>query len=152
MTIPLAGSTSNGGRTPGERAEVPVLLVLDSTVLIDYLRGLPVVARVNELERSGDIPMTTAVNVEEVVRGLRPREVEAATRLFEGLDVLPIVEQDAWRAGGWRREYSGRGLTLGQADCLVAAVALHVGACVATGNPEDFPMPELTVEHWPVGE
>ncbi len=23
---------------------------------------------------------------------------------------------------------------------------------VCTGNPQDFPMPELAVQHWPVGE
>jgi predicted nucleic acid-binding protein len=27
-----------------------------------------------------------------------------------------------------------------------------VGARVATGNPKDFPMVELEVEHWPAGD
>jgi predicted nucleic acid-binding protein len=43
-------------------------------------------------------------------------------------------------------------VTLAQADCLVAAAALVVGGRLATGNPKDFPMAELAVEHWPVGE
>ncbi|HMA45653.1 MAG TPA: hypothetical protein VKP11_00340 [Frankiaceae bacterium] len=55
------------------------------------------------------------------------------------------------QAGRWRREHARRGVTLHQADCLVAAAALSVGARLATGNTEDFPMPEVTVEHWPVG-
>jgi predicted nucleic acid-binding protein len=42
-------------------------------------------------------------------------------------------------------------VTLAQADCLVAAAAAAVGARVATGNPKDFPMPDVEVEHWPVG-
>ena len=46
-------------------------------------------------------------------------------------------------------DYAVQGVTLSQADCLVAA-AVTVGACLATGNPRDFPMAELTVEHWPV--
>jgi hypothetical protein len=25
-------------------------------------------------------------------------------------------------------------------------------ATLATGNPKDFPMPELKIEHWPVGQ
>jgi hypothetical protein len=29
---------------------------------------------------------------------------------------------------------------------------MAVGARLATGNPKHFPMPELEVEHWPVGE
>jgi predicted nucleic acid-binding protein len=39
-----------------------------------------------------------------------------------------------------------------QADALIAAAAVGVGARVATGNPRDFSFPGLAVEHWPVGE
>jgi predicted nucleic acid-binding protein len=42
-------------------------------------------------------------------------------------------------------------VTLSQADCLVAAAAAGVGARLATGNPRDFPMKGLLVDHWPVG-
>ncbi|GAC1414088.1 MAG: hypothetical protein NVSMB57_09650 [Actinomycetota bacterium] len=44
-----------------------------------------------------------------------------------------------------------RGITLAQADCLIAATALNAGASLATGNPKDFPMPDVRVDHWPVG-
>jgi predicted nucleic acid-binding protein len=43
-----------------------------------------------------------------------------------------------------------RGRTLALADCLIAAAAVGIGATLATGNPKDFPMKGLTVEHWPV--
>ncbi|MGH3575840.1 MAG: hypothetical protein ACRDRD_14560 [Pseudonocardiaceae bacterium] len=42
-------------------------------------------------------------------------------------------------------------LTLHQADCLIGAVTVGIGARLATGNIEDFPMPQLTVEEWPPG-
>lgn len=42
-------------------------------------------------------------------------------------------------------------MTLAQADCLIAATAFAAGGSLATGNPKDFPMRELAVEHWPVG-
>jgi predicted nucleic acid-binding protein len=51
-----------------------VIHVLDSTVLIDYLRGLPAVARVAAVHDRGDRLATTAINVEEIVRGLRGSE------------------------------------------------------------------------------
>jgi hypothetical protein len=54
-------------------------------------------------------------------------------------------------AGRWRRDFAAKGVTLSQADCLVAAAALSVGATLATGNPRDFPMRELAVEEWPAG-
>ena len=44
-----------------------------------------------------------------------------------------------------------RGVTLSQADCLIAAAAMGAGAMLATGNPVHFPMKELVLEHWPVG-
>jgi hypothetical protein len=42
-------------------------------------------------------------------------------------------------------------VTLAQADCLVAAAAVGVGAVLATGNPKDFPMEDLDVELWAPG-
>lgn len=128
-----------------------MLRVLDSTVLIDYLRGRPVVSRVHQLRRVGDVPATTAINVEEIVRGLRKEEESAARRLFAGLVVLAVSERAAWQAGAWRREHAARGVTLWQADCLIAALATLHGASLATGNPRDFPMTGPSVEHWPVG-
>jgi predicted nucleic acid-binding protein len=65
---------------------------------------------------------------------------------------VPLGVAEGWRAGEWRREYAARGVTLTQADCFVAAAALSAGGRLATGNPEDFPMPELTNEHWPAGD
>lgn len=127
------------------------LHVLDSTVLIDYLRGRPAVARVAALREAGDVAATTAVNVDEVVRGLRPAEEHAARSLFDGLIVLPTGRRAGWQAGEWRRLFAARGITLYQTDCLVAATALVHKASLVTGNPRDFPMDGLAVEHWPVG-
>lgn len=127
-------------------------MVLDSTVLIDFLRGRPAVARVRALRERGMTAATTAINVEEIVRGLRPHETEAVQHFFGGLEVLPVRAGAAWTAGSWRREAAATGVTLWQADCLIAAVAHESHAVLATGNPKDFPMPEITVEHWPVGQ
>jgi predicted nucleic acid-binding protein len=128
-----------------------LLWVLDSTVLIDYLRGRPAVDRVRALKETGDVPATTAINAEEIVRGLRSSETDAATRLFAGLFVLPVDLAAAWLAGEWRRTFAARGVSLWQADCLIAATAAINGGSLATGNPKDFPMPGIEVSHWPVG-
>ncbi len=55
-------------------------------------------------------------------------------------------------AGSWRRRFGEQGITLTQADCLIAAAAVSAGARLATGNVRDFPMPELELEHWPAGD
>ncbi len=96
-------------------------------------------------------PWVSVVSVEEIWRGLRAEEELPARRLIRALRLAPLRAADAERAGRWRREFAVRGITLHQADCLVAASAVGVGAVLATANISDFPMPELEVQHWPVG-
>jgi predicted nucleic acid-binding protein len=115
------------------------------------LRGRPAADRIEELLVTDELLLTTAINVEEIVRGLRPAEQDAIDLLLTGLRVVPIRRAQAERAGRWRREFAGRGITLHQADCLIAAAAYSAGGRLATANVKDFPMSELTVEEWPVG-
>ncbi len=127
------------------------MILLDSTVLIDYLRDRPAGQRVDALLKAGENLVTTGVNVEEIVRGLRSEEEQAARALFEGLVVVPIGLDEGWRAGTWRRNAAERGTTLAQADCLIAAAAVGSGARLATGNAGDFALTDVETEDWPVG-
>ena len=124
-------------------------LLLDSTVLIDALRGGAAAARVAGLRRRGIEPWACVVSVEEIWRGLRRGEEPLARRLFRGLRLAPLGVAEGLRAGRWRRRFARRGVTLHQADCLVAAAAVGVGASLATANTADFPMSELDVQYWP---
>ena len=126
-------------------------LVLDSTVLIDALRGRPASARLAGLRRAGVEPWVCVVSVEEIWRGLRPGEELVARRLFRSLRLAPLGVAEGIRAAEWRREFARQGVTLHQADCLIASAAVGVNASLATANTADFPMEELTVEDWPAG-
>lgn len=127
-------------------------LLLDSTVLIDALRGRPAAERLAGLRRSGIEPWVCVISVEEIWRGLRgEREDEVARRLFAGLRLAPLGVAEGARAGTWRREFADRGVTLHQADCLIAAAAIGIHADLATANVEDFPMDDLHVQEWLVG-
>jgi predicted nucleic acid-binding protein len=126
-------------------------VLLDTTVLIDVLRGRPAADRLLALRAAQDVPWTCAINVEEVWRGLHDHEEPTARRLLDGVRLAPLTRVEGERAGAWRRDFAARGQTLAQADCLVAAAAVSVGARLATGNTKDFPMSELELEHWPVG-
>jgi predicted nucleic acid-binding protein len=147
--------TDPGGVGPrsaqGRRATGGLILVLDSTVLIDYLRGRQAGDRVDEHLRVGDTVATTAVNVEEALRGFVLEGARRPESLFAGLFILSIGRSEGWRAGTWRRDFATRGKTLSQSDCLIAAATYSAGARLATGNPRGFPMDGLAVEHWPVG-
>lgn len=124
-------------------------LLLDSTVLIDALRGRGAATRLGGLRRMGIEPWVCAISVEEIWRGLRAPEEPVARRLFNGLRLAPLGVAEGVRAGGWRREFARRGVTLHQADCLIAAAAVGIEAGLATANVADFPMGELSVDYWP---
>lgn len=146
------GSGHSGGEIAAESAETPLSgVLLDTTTLIDALRGRPAAARIRQLRTAGDRPYTCAINVEELFRGVRPGEESRVSRLLNGLRLAPLGRIQGEQAGRWRRQFASRGVTLSQADCLVAAAAVGVGARLATGNPRDFPMRGLMVDHWPVG-
>jgi predicted nucleic acid-binding protein len=127
-------------------------VLLDTTVLIDALRGRPAAERMRGLREEGQLPWICAINIEELLRGAREREQPLVLRFLEGLRLAPLGREEGVRAGRWRREHAHKGVTLSQADCLIAATAVGIGARLATGNPKHFPMDGLDVEHWPVGE
>lgn len=127
------------------------MIVLDSTVLIDALRARAAAKRVARLVDDHERLATTAINVDEIVRGLRPVEQPLAEALFAGLIILPVGYNEAMLSGAWRRDFASRGVTVGQADCLIAACTVTAGARLATGNARDFPMLGKDVEEWPVG-
>lgn len=127
-------------------------ILLDSTVLIDALRGRPAAERVRMMRRRGDEPWISVISVEEIWRGLLAGEEPMARRLLRAMRLAPLGVAEGERAGRWRRQYAEEGRTLHQADCLIAASAVAAGANLATGNPHHFPFPDLTVENWPPGE
>jgi predicted nucleic acid-binding protein len=126
-------------------------LLLDTTVLIDALRGRPAAERVRALRDTATPPWICAINVEEVLRGTARDEETIVLRFLKGLRLAPLGQAEGELAGRWRRDHAREGITLSQADCLIAAAAVGVGARLATGNPKHFPMQELDVEPWPVG-
>jgi predicted nucleic acid-binding protein len=127
-------------------------LLLDTTVLIDALRGEPAADRLRAMRDAGQPQLLVcAINVEELWRGARSGEGKAIRRLVAGLRLVAIGAEEAERAGTWRRDFGSRGVTLSQADCLIASATVSAGARLVTGNPDHFPMPQLEVEHWPTG-
>ena len=151
MTIPPTGSAASVVPTPAGRGEVARLL-LDSTVIIDALRGRPAADRLVGLRRRGIEPWVCPISVEEIWRGLRHGEEAAVRRFFGAVRIAPIGVREGELAGTWRRTFAERGITLHQADCLIAAAAHGIEASLATANVGDFPMDDLVVERWPIGE
>jgi predicted nucleic acid-binding protein len=119
-------------------------LLLDSTVLIHFLRGREgSAAMLVEAVRHGHTLSTSAVNVAEVYAGIRSGE-ESITRAFlSTIEYHPVTKAIGERGGRIRNEWLRKGKTIGLLDALVAATALEYGLTIVTDNRKDFPMPEL---------
>lgn len=136
-----------GSPTTADRGSVLTVYILDSTVLIGYLRDLPSVA--SGLRRrlsDGHTLATTCVNVAEVHRGMRPRERRRAQAFLDALRFMSTDREAARRAGQYQAEWARRGRTIHTADALVAGTTRAHGAVLLTHNIEDFPMRDLRVE------
>lgn len=114
-------------------------ILLDTTVLIDVLRGRAEVRReLAGLVAEGKALATSVVNIAEVYAGMRVGE-EAGTEAFlSGLEVLPVTEAIARGAGKMKADGARAGRTYSLADMLIAATALEHAARVMTWNRKDF--------------
>ena len=114
------------------------ILLLDTDVLIDYLRNRA--EAVNYLENLSQAPIVSAVTVAELYAGVREgREREILDELIRNSTVIPITEEVAVIGGLYRRDYfksHGAGLI----DAMIAATAEVEKAIVVTLNRKHFPM------------
>lgn len=113
-------------------------IVLDTSVLIDHLRGSP--SATAYLASLDGRPSCSEISRVEVIQGLRSSERRAADRLFAVIAWVPVTESVARRAGElgrrWRRSHPG----IGVADLAIAATAEEIGAGLVTRNLKHFPM------------
>jgi predicted nucleic acid-binding protein len=101
------------------------MMIADTDVLVDFLRGGRAAARI-ELELSTGSLRTTAVAAFELWQGARTTRAEEDVKtLLEALEILPLDARAAELAGGVRRLLLGRGADIGVADSLVAGICLR---------------------------
>lgn len=114
------------------------MIVADTDVLIDALRGRGVHQRVEIELRTGRLA-TTVVSVFELLSGARKAsEREGIETLLAALGHLPIDPSAAREAAAIRRELESVGQTIGNADILIAGVCRSRGAMLLTRNHAHF--------------
>lgn len=117
-------------------------VVLDSTVLIDHLRGSADAG--SYLASLRDPPACSEIVRVEVITGLRSAERRPAELLFGAIEWIAVDEPIARRAGELGRRFRASHQGIDAADLAVAATAEHLEAVLATANVKHFPMfPEL---------
>jgi tRNA(fMet)-specific endonuclease VapC len=115
------------------------LIVADTDVLIDALRGRdPVAKRVAEEIKAGNLA-TTVLSCFELLSGSRDDgERERVGDLLEALRVLPLDPEAAELAAALRRQLEARGETIGLADYLIAGICQSRSAALMTRNRRHF--------------
>jgi len=119
-------------------------MFLDSTFLIDILRGKP--QAISFLQEKQSTPLfTSEVNVFELVEGAYASEEKIQVRLekvfglLSRMTVLPLDRKAALKAGELCSRLSREGKTIGEIDCLIAGIALSNGiSTILTENKSHF--------------
>ena len=114
--------------------------LVDTSVLIDYLRGHPAAAGVLEQERAEAPLHASEVTRLEILAGMRPSEEVATRALLETLTWHPVDADVAEDAGALGRAWLPSHRSIDSADLVIAATAQRVEARLLTCNVKHFPM------------
>lgn len=113
-------------------------LLVDTDVLVDYLRGRP--EAVGFLEARTEVLLLSAITVAELFAGVREGKERTALQTFlTAFEIVSVGREIAERGGLYRRDY-GRSHNTGLADALIAATAEQAPARLVTLNRKHFPM------------
>lgn len=114
--------------------------LVDTSVLVDYLRGHPGAGEVLEREREAAPLHASEMSRLEVLAGMRSTE-EARTRsLLSTLVWHPVDAEMAEEAGTLGRRWLPSHHTIDGADLAIAATAIRTGSRLLTRNVRHFPM------------
>ncbi len=122
------------------------MIVADSDVLIDALKGRePGARRVAEGLEAGTLA-TTAVSTFELLSGARsPKQKEAVETLLAALPILPLDQRAGETAASLRQELEAAGQAIGMADYLIAGICVSRSVALLTRNRKHFQrVPGLT--------
>jgi predicted nucleic acid-binding protein len=114
------------------------MLLLDTSVLIDVLRGSS--AARDWLGAVEELPACSELTRAEVLRGVRSAERTRAERLLSSLRWVPVDEPISRRAGELGRQYRRSHPGLGIVDFVIGATAQLLEAHLATANVRHYPM------------
>lgn len=114
--------------------------LVDTSVLIDYLRGHERAAAALERERETAPLHASEITRLEVLAGMRPSEEQATRSLLSGLRWHPLDADVAEQAGSLGRRWLSSHHTIDGADLAIAATVVRTGSRLLTRNVRHFPM------------
>lgn len=114
--------------------------LVDTSVLVDYLRGHAGAAEVLERERASAPLHASEITRVELLIGMRDDEADRTRSLLGTLRWHPVDAEVAEEAGALGRRWLRANRGIDTADLAIAATALRRGARLLTCNVKHFPM------------
>jgi predicted nucleic acid-binding protein len=117
-----------------------VSALVDTSILIDYLRGHAGAGALLERERTAGVLHASGITRIEVLAGMRPAEEDGTRALLSTLVWHPVDADIAEKAGGLGREWIPSHPAIDSADLAIAATVLRINALLLTRNVRHLPM------------
>ncbi len=114
--------------------------LVDTSILIDHLRGHQAAARVLEDERAGDALHASEITRLEVLAGMRPAEEDRTRALLSTLTWHAVGTEVAEEAGKLGRRWLPSHNGIDGAYLAIAATATLIGGRLLTLNIRHYPM------------
>lgn len=118
--------------------------LLDTDMLSEVLKSKDrhVLARANAYRAQQGRYTLSTITIMEIVKGLSRKGREDAIQRFlavlKGCEVVTLDQVSSELAGRIYADLERAGRLIGVADVMIAAIAIHLGVTLVTGNASDY--------------
>ena len=114
------------------------MIIADTDVLIDYLRGKEPIAERIAIELKSALKTTVSTRFELLAGARKSQELARVTDLLAVIGTIALDADSTDKAAEVRRNLERAGAPIGLADSLIAGMALRHRAMLLTRNRELF--------------